>query len=520
MYLVTAEEMREMDRRTIESFGVPGRVLMENAGLGATRVMRSHFPDLESKKVGVLAGRGNNGGDGFVMARYLSFRGVKVTVFLLSKRARVKGDAGANLALLNPLNIPVMEVEDSAGLRRKKTAMRRQDIWVDALLGTGLNADVSGHYREAIDFINRLEKPVLSVDVPSGLNADTGQVCGTCIRARVTATFGFAKLGLRVFPGAELCGNLEIIDIGIPPFIAEAVNPRQFLLTRTALGAKLGGRTPEAHKGTTGHVLVVAGSPGKTGAAAMTAMAAMRAGAGLVTLGIPEGLNPTVEPQVTEVMTLPLPETDSGRLDASAMAVVRSHLEGKRCLAIGPGIGTGDGAGRLVFSLLAEARTPLVIDADGINLLAGDPHALKKVRVPVILTPHPGEMARLLHTAPTHVQQDRVGCARNFAKTFGVHVVLKGAATVIAHPDGSVHINSTGNSGMAAGGMGDVLTGLIAGFIAQGYPAETAANLGVYLHGRAADHLSECRGPFGFLATEVMDRIPEEINLLMWGGKD
>jgi hydroxyethylthiazole kinase-like uncharacterized protein yjeF len=520
MYLVTAEEMREMDRRTIESFGVPGRVLMENAGFGATRVMRSHFSDLESQKVGVLAGRGNNGGDGFVIARYLAFRGVKVTVFLLSKQERVKGDAGANLALLYPLTIPVVEVEDSAGLRRKKAAMRRQDIWVDALLGTGLNADVSGHYREAIDFINRLEKPVLSVDVPSGLNADTGQVCGTCIRARVTATFGFAKLGLTVFPGAELCGNLEIIDIGIPPFIAEAVKPRQFLLTRTALGAKLGGRAPEAHKGTTGHVLVVAGSPGKTGAATMTAMAAMRAGAGLVTLGVPEGLNPVVEPQVTEVMTLPLPETDSGRLDASAMAVVRTHLAGKRCLAIGPGIGTGAGAGRLLFSLMAEAHAPLVIDADGINLLADDPQALKKVRVPVIITPHPGEMARLLHTAPKHVQQDRVGSARDFAETFGVHVVLKGAATVIAHPDGSVHINSTGNSGMAAGGMGDVLTGLIAGFIAQGYLAETAAKFGVYLHGRAADHLSECRGPFGFLATEVMDRMPEEINLLMRGGKD
>ena len=518
MYLVTAEEMREMDRRTIESFGVPGRVLMENAGLGATRVMQSHFSGLASRKVGVLAGRGNNGGDGFVMARYLAFHGVKVTVFLLSKMKRVTGDAGANLALLAPLGVTVVEIEDSAGLKRKKPAMRRQEIWVDALLGTGLNADVRGYYREAIDLINRLQKPVLSVDVPSGLNADTGQVCGTCIRARVTATFGFAKLGLKVFPGAEHCGNLEVIDIGIPPFIAEAVNPRQFLLTGRALRAGLGDRAKEAHKGTTGHVLVLAGSPGKTGAAAMTAMAALRAGAGLVSLGVPESLNPVVEPQVTEVMTIPLPETDNHRLDASAMAMVREHLDGKSCLAIGPGIGTGAGAGRLLFSLLKQARVPLVIDADGINLLADDAQALKKVRVPVIITPHPGEMARLLHTTPKHIQQDRVGCSRDFARTCGVHVVLKGAATVIAHPDGSVHVNSTGNSGMASGGMGDVLTGLIAGFIGQGHPAERAANLGVYLHGRAADHLFEGRGPFGFLATEVMDRIPEEINLLMKNG--
>ena len=515
MYLVTADEMREMDHRTIASFGVPGRVLMENAGLGAANVMQAHFPGLESKKVGVLAGRGNNGGDGFVIARYLSFRGVKVTVFLFSKKGKVKGDAGANLALLEPLDIPVVEVEDSAALKKKKAAMRQQDVWVDALLGTGLNADVRGHYREAIEFINRRNQPVFSVDLPSGLNSDTGQVCGSCIRAQVTATFGFAKLGLKTFPGAALCGDLAIIDIGIPPYIAEAVNPRQFLLTGMALRAIVGNRAPDAHKGTTGHVLVVAGSPGKTGAAAMTATAAMRAGAGLVSLGVPEGLNPVVEPQVTEVMTIALPETDNGSLDASAAAIVQAHLAGKRCLAIGPGIGTGDGAARLLFSLLNKASVPLVVDADAINLLANDPQVLKKVRVPVVLTPHPGEMARLLETTPKQIQQDRVATARHFAERFGVHVVLKGAATVVADPDGSVHINSTGNSGMAAGGMGDVLTGLIAGFIAQGYPVAAAAKLGVYLHGLAGDHLFEQRGPFGFLATEVMDRIPEEINRLM-----
>lgn len=519
MVLVTAEEMRKMDRLTIESFGVPGRVLMENAGRGATRVMQAHFSGLASGKVGVLAGRGNNGGDGFVMARYLAFQGVKVTVFLLSKKKKVTGDAGANLALLGPLDIPVVEIEDRSSLKKKKNAMRQQDIWVDALLGTGLNADVRGHYREAIDFVNRQEKPVFAVDVPSGLNADTGQVCGTCIRARATATFGFAKLGLNVFPGAALCGKVDVIDIGIPPFIVETVNPRHFLLTRSTLRDYLGDRAPEAHKGSTGHALVIAGSPGKTGAAAMTAMGAMRAGAGLVSLGVPEGLNPVIEPQVTEVMTIPLPETDNGRLDASAMAVIKTHFAGKRCLAIGPGIGTGDGAGQLLFSLLEQAKVPLVIDADGINLLAGDAKALKKVRVPVVITPHPGEMARLLHTTPKHIQEDRIECARDVAGTFGVHVVLKGAATVIAHPDGSACINATGNSGMASGGMGDVLTGLIAGFIAQGYPAKTAANLGVYLHGRAADHLFEHKGPFGYLATEVMDRIPEEINLLIKGGK-
>ena len=518
MYLVTADEMRDMDRRTIESFGVPGRVLMENAGLGATRVMQAYFSGLEGKRVGVLAGKGNNGGDGFVMARYLSFGGVKVTVFLLAAKEHVKGDAGANLALLNALDVTVVEAKDSDGFKRKKRAMRRQDVWVDALLGTGLQADVRGHYREAIEFVNRLGKPILAVDVPSGLNADTGQICGTCIRAQVTATFGFAKLGLKFFPGAGQCGHLEIIDIGIPPFIAKAVNPRQFLLAAEDLAGCLEARDPAAHKGTTGHVLVIAGSPGKTGAAVMTAMAAMRAGAGLVSLGVPASLNPVVEPQAVEVMTVPLPETDNHRLDSSAMETVEPLLDGKRCLAIGPGMGTGDGAGQLLFSLLKKNQVPLVIDADGLNLLAGNPGVLKSVLAPVVITPHPGEMGRLLGTTAQHVQKDRIGAARGFARSFGVHVVLKGAATVIAHPDGDAYVNATGNAGMASGGMGDVLTGLIAGFVGQGYPAETAAKLGAHLHGRAADRLFEDRGPFGFLATDVMQRIPEEINRLMKAG--
>ncbi|MCG6911866.1 MAG: NAD(P)H-hydrate dehydratase [Deltaproteobacteria bacterium] len=514
MFLVTAAEMREMDRRTIESFGLPGRILMENAGRGAVRVMRAYFPGIASQRVGILAGRGNNGGDGFVIARRLACMGVDVSVFLLSKRSRVVGDAGANLALLDPLGVPVFEIEDPAALRKKKPAMRRREVWVDALLGTGLNADVRGHFREAIDFVNRADKPVVAVDVPSGLNADTGQICGTCIRAKVTVTFAFAKLGCAVFPGAACCGALEVVDIGIPPFITAAVNPRQVWITPAGLRPLLRQRAPDVHKGTTGHLMVVAGSPGKTGAASMSAMAAMRAGAGLVTLGVPAGLNGIVEPQVTEAMTVPLPETVDGLLDSSALRIVKAMLPGKRCVAFGPGIGTGDGAGRFLAGLIESSPIPLVIDADGINLLAGNPGMLKKARAAVTITPHPGEMARLLGTTPAQVQEDRVGCARDVAARYGVHVVLKGAATVIAHPEGNVHVNQTGNPGMASGGMGDILTGLVAGFTVQGYSVDAAARLGVYLHGRAADTLAAAKGPVGFLATEVMNRIPEEIRLL------
>jgi len=514
MYLVTAEEMREMDHQTIESFGVPGRVLMENAGRGAVKVLKECFPDIGSRCVGILAGKGNNGGDGFVIARYLSFAGAKVNVFLVGKQSDVKGDAGANLALLKSLDVVVTEISDSQAFKKKKPAMRRQDMWVDALLGTGLSSDVRGYFRDVIEFVNRLAKPVLAVDIPSGLNSDNGQICGACIQARVTVTFAFAKIGHMTFPGAELSGDLHIVDIGIPPFIADRVAPQQVLLNPDRIKKSMGSRPPDAHKGSTGHLLALCGSSGKSGAAAMTALSAMRAGAGLVTLGVPESLNSVLEPQATEVMTFPLPETKEGFLDSSALESVATLLDGKRCVAIGPGIGTAPQTGDLVRGVLSHARVPLVIDADGINLLADSTDAFKGFRPPVILTPHPGEMARLLHTTPREVQQDRVGCARDFARTYGVHAVLKGAATVVAHPDGMVFINPTGNSGMASGGMGDVLTGLIAGFLTQGYGPEAATHTGVYLHGMAADHLFKHKGPFGYLATEVMNRIPEEIRMI------
>jgi NAD(P)H-hydrate epimerase len=465
--------------------------------------------------VGVLAGRGNNGGDGFVMARYLSQKKIGVTVYLLSERQKLQGDAKANFDLLAPLKIPVVEIPDSGVLRKYKAAMHRQDAWIDALLGTGLKSDVRGFFREVIEFVNRLGKPVFAVDIPSGINADTGQICGAAIQATATATFAFAKAGHFIFPGAQYTGNLEVVDIGIPDFVAERVGPKQILLTRDRARASLRPRSPDAHKGRTGHLLIIAGSPGKTGAAAMTALSAMRAGAGLVTLGIPQSLNPVLETQVTEVMTYALPETRDGMLDASGTEAVTRLLEDKSCLAAGPGIGTAPETGELLFNILQRSRTALVIDADGLNLLALQPKILQTVRAPVVLTPHPGEMARLCDLSVKEVQADRISCAREFSKAYAVTVVLKGARTVIAHPDGAVFVNMTGNAGMASGGMGDVLTGLIAGFVAQGYPAEVSALLGVYLHGAAADSLAEQTGPIGYLATDVMQKIPGEIRKML-----
>ncbi|MCP4682933.1 MAG: NAD(P)H-hydrate epimerase, partial [Desulfobacterales bacterium] len=387
MYLVTANEMQTMDRETIESFGIPGQVLMENAGRGATRMFLDKFPGVMDSRVGVLAGRGNNGGDGFVIARYLAQYGVRVCVYLLSEKSKVKGDAEANLKLLEPLYVPVFEVPDKASFERQLTGIKHQEIWVDAILGTGLSSPVRGYFKEVIEFVNQCNRPVFAVDIPSGLDSDTGKPLGVSVKAHATATFGFAKIGHVLYPGKDYTGDLGIIDIGIPPHIVEQIGPGQRLLTPDYISNEYLPRPSDAHKGTTGHLMIVAGSRGKTGAAAMTAISAIRAGAGLVTLGIPASLNPVLESQVLEAMTVPLYETDDGCLSESSGDTILSLLEDKRCLAIGPGIGTNSSTKDLIVKLIKETKIPLVIDADGLNILAENMGILKKVRVPVILTP-------------------------------------------------------------------------------------------------------------------------------------
>lgn len=515
MYLVTASEMQAMDGLTIDSFGIPGRVLMENAGRGAAQFLLDQFVASMKVSVGVIAGKGNNGGDGFVIARYLAQKGIDVKVYLLAKSNTVKGDAAANLKLLSLLEIAVVEIPDENSFSKHKSDMRHHGLWVDAILGTGLQSDVKGYFRDVINFLNDLHKPIFAVDVPSGLNSDTGQICGACIHAQATATFGFAKTGLMLYPGAAHTGKLKIVDIGIPNYIAQKIEPRQFLLTPNQVQNHFQPRPADAHKGRTGHLLVVAGSTGKTGAAAMTAMSAMRSGAGLVTLALATSLNQMVESQMLEAMTEPLPEITGGALGESAFEDVMKLMAGKKCLAIGPGLGQAEETKNLVCRIIKESPIPVVVDADGLNNLAGQTKILPQLEVPILLTPHPGEMARLLDTTVATVQQDRIEISREFAMNFRVHVILKGARTVIAHPDGKIYINPTGNSGMASGGMGDVLTGVIAGLMVQGFSPESAAHAGVYLHGAAADTLVEKIGPYGFLAGDVMNAIPGEIRKLI-----
>jgi NAD(P)H-hydrate epimerase len=518
MILVTAAEMQEMDRQTIESHGISGLELMEKAGQGATRVLLDQFGDRVKAGVGIVCGKGNNGGDGFVIARCLAQKGIDVSVYLLAKTAALKGDAASNCERLASLDIGIVEIPDEDTFSKFKPRLSNHGLLVDAILGTGLTSDVRGLFKTVINFINALNRTgiaVFAVDIPSGLNADTGQPCGTCIRSQSTATFGLAKIGHFTYPGADYTGSLEIIDIGIPGAVVQAVGPKQYLLTSAQIRNYLQPRSADMHKGRTGHLLVIAGSPGKTGAAAMTAMSAMRAGAGLVTLGIAESLNPILETQVLEVMTAPLPEIQNGALGASAFENIKKMEAGKTCLAIGPGMGQAGETQSLVNKIIRQSRIPVVIDADGLNNIAGQTQLLKSLKPPTVLTPHPGEMARLIDVTPAEVQQNRLQCAREFATNFKVHIVLKGAATVIAHPDGSAYINPTGNPGMASGGMGDVLTGVLAGFITQGFTPEAAAHASVYLHGAAADTLSKTIGPIGYLAGEVMNAIPGEVKKIL-----
>ncbi len=514
MRLVKASEMQEMDRVTIEETGIPGVVLMENAARGASRVFLAHFAPPPNSRVLILCGRGNNGGDGYVMARVLSEAGLKVTVLVLAEFSHISGDALVNLQILRQMGLEILEVPSEGQWKNKRRLLKDCDFIIDGLLGTGLNSAVRGLYARVIKDVNSANKPVTAIDIPSGVNADTGQVMGGAVQAGLTITFGFPKIGQLVFPGAGLVGRLVRIDIGIPSTVAERIPSTYRLIEARDLCPLFAPEKLDVHKGNRGHLLVLAGSTGKTGAATLTALGALRAGAGLVTLGIPKSLNPILENKLTEAMTWPLPETAEASLSLEAEKEIFMLMEGKTAVAIGPGLSTRDETRSLVRRIVARCPLPMVIDADGLNALSSDPEALTKCRGRAILTPHPGEMARLAGMTNSQVQADRIGTAEAFARKHGCCLVLKGARTVIAEPEGQIHINPTGNPVLSSGGSGDVLTGLIGGFLARGWAPSKAATAGVYLHGLAADWLSEEMGQAGVLAGELLDVIPELASFL------
>ncbi|HKL26120.1 MAG TPA: NAD(P)H-hydrate dehydratase [Desulfuromonadales bacterium] len=508
MKLLTAAQMQEMDRRTIEEIGIPGAVLMENAGRGMADRITEKFAELAPGPVLILAGKGNNGGDGYVIARHLNEKGWQVQTLVLAERSDIGGDAKLNLDILEACGGGIAFATEDDALTRALSECPVPRLVIDALLGTGLTKPVKGKYATAIDWINRAPAAVAAVDIPSGLHASTGQVLGCCVSADLTATFGFAKIGQASYPGAGKVGELAVIDIGIPQVVAAAADDGCLLVTAEVARQLLPLRPADGHKGTFGHLLAVAGSVGKTGAAIMTCEAALRAGCGLVTLACPAAVQPVVASQLTEVMSALLADTD-GEVSRPALSQLKELAGDKQALAVGPGLGLGEEAAEVARRLIMESPLPLVVDADGLTALVGHLDILQeRAQLPTVLTPHPGEMARLVGTSVQEIQKDRVSAARDFAGRHKVVVVLKGARTVTALPDGRIRINGSGHAGMASGGMGDVLTGLVGSLLAQGLDAGAAAVLAVYLHGNAGDRLAGTCGDAGLLASDLIAELP------------
>ncbi len=510
MRVLNAAQMREADRRTTEEIGIPSLVLMENAGRQVVAAIEATYSDLSERQVAVLCGRGNNGGDGFVVARTLLQRGVDVSLFLLGNVSEVRGDARTNLEILSRLGLSAVEIADGQAWELHFSEISDCTLIVDAIFGTGLNAPLSGLMETVVADVNASGIPVVAIDLPSGLSADSAEPIGPSIEAGLTVTLAAPKLPLVLPPAETRAGDIVIADIGIPSDILDTLDgPRVELLTRGGMRELVSPRQPDSHKGDFGRVLVVAGSRGKTGAAHLAALGALRSGAGLVTVATPATCQAVVAAMGAEYMTEALDETDEG-LDLENVDRV---LEMARdVIAIGPGLGTGPSTRAFVKALVDRATMPLIVDADGLNAFSDDPDKLAgREGRDVIITPHPGEMGRLVGMSADEVQASRLEIARNFASAHHLYVVLKGHRTLIATPDERIFINPTGNPGMATGGTGDVLTGMIAAWLAQLLDAEAACKLAVYLHGMAGDLAEADEGEVAMTSIDVAGHLGDAI---------
>ena len=505
MKIVSAEEMRAIDRATSERFGVPSLTLMENAGAAVADYVISHHGG--AGRIVVFCGKGNNGGDGFVAARRLHQQGKKVQVMLLADPADLRGDAAVMFVKLPEPAVAARSSEELNG-ERVRSSLRAADLHLDALLGTGFKPPVSGLYADAIAIMNASRIPVIAVDIPSGADADAmGRQTGTIARADAIVTFT-APRPAHVF-SLLTKGPTAVAEIGSPE--EAVVSALQLnVITALDLGPITGPRPAESNKGSYGHVLVVGGSLGKAGSVAMAGMAALRAGTGLSTVATPKCVLRTVAGFHPELMTEPLPETDAGTISTGALDRIVELAKGKSVLAIGPGISRDPKTAELVRALVAQLELPIVVDADGLNVFEGRADELKGKGRTLVITPHPGEMARLVGCTIADVQKDRLGVARKFAREHEVIVVLKGHRTLVVQPDGEAWVNTTGNPGMATGGTGDILTGMVAGMIAQDSKnALGAVVAAVHLHGLAGDVMRERVGEHSLVATDLLIGLPE-----------
>ncbi|MBU0676917.1 MAG: NAD(P)H-hydrate dehydratase [Verrucomicrobia bacterium] len=514
MRLVSVDEMRELDRRTIEEHGTPGEVLMDRAGQGVAEVI--HFmataAGLMNPLVDLVAGRGNNGGDAFVAARYLSEMGYDVQVLLAGNANEMTGDALKHLSLMKDAGVSLHELPTKEDWESGLNQFSRPHIIVDGILGTGTSGPARGPAVGAIEYINALSEDawVISIDVPSGLNADTGVAEGEAVKADVTVTMGLPKNGLVESSAVEYVGNLEVVDIGIPGAYFEntGAEVERALIDPSDLHALLPRRRRASHKGDYGKILLIGGAQGYAGAITMAARSAVRAGAGLVHVLVPEGIANIVAGSTPEVMVSRGPETEIGSLSADLWKEWRTHIDDFDAILIGPGMTRHQDTFAIARQMMRECSVPLVVDADAISVFAGQPHWIEKAQCPVVITPHPGELARLFGQEIADIQANRWEVAIAAAKHTDATVILKGAGTLVAQVGKPVCINMTGNPGMATGGSGDVLAGLLAGLLGQGLSAYDASCVSVYLHGRAGDIGALQKSQAGLSATDIIENIP------------
>jgi hydroxyethylthiazole kinase-like uncharacterized protein yjeF len=505
MKILNADQMRNIDRRATERFGVPSIVLMENAAIAVVDAIFAHYP--ESERVAIVCGIGQNGGDGFAVARHLENRGVVPIVIICGDRAKIAGDARTNLLICERLGVPIYEIRDGDGIETALAHAADADLLVDALFGTGLNRAPSGIYADVIRGIAELRIPVLAIDLPSGANASSGEPFEPCIQAEVTVTFAAPKLCHVFEPAALYCGEVIVADISIPDVAVEEETVTLALITPKDVQPNIAPRVAATHKGTYGHVAIIAGSPGRSGAAVMCARGAIRTGAGLVTVMTDPETAKLVHAGSIEAMTY----SAADGFNPPDSAAPLEFLRNKTAALIGPGLPDDDASYERVRAMVAAIELPLIIDASALNAFASRANELNPRGLPRVITPHPGELARILGTDTKSIGANRIAAAREAARVSNCVVVLKGHQTLVAEPDGHVFVNPTGNPGMASGGMGDVLSGVVAALLARGLDPVDAACTAVYLHGLAGDLLKEEIGDIGLMATDVADRIPRAI---------
>jgi NAD(P)H-hydrate epimerase len=514
MKILTSKQMKNIDKKTIEEIGIPGPVLMENAGLQIFKEIMARFPKIEQEQIIIIAGKGNNGGDGFVVARHLFNQGCSPAVFLLASRSEIKGDAALNMRIAERMGIGIIEIEPDKYQKTHKDKIFGATIIVDAIFGTGLTNPAEGIFAKVIRDINKSSGFKIAVDIPSGLSSDTFELIGPNVKADLTVTLAAPKIAHIFPPAEEHIGEMVVADISIPRALFNDESLRLELVEGSSVIPHLTKRKKDTHKGTYGHLFILSGSLGKTGASSMAGKAALKMGAGLVTLGTPKSCLPMIARSMDELMTEPLAETAEKTFSVGSLDRIIELLDGKDGLLIGPGISTHESTSELIFSLLPKVNCPLVLDADALNLISSQTELLKSLKVPVIITPHPGEFARLLNIPTKEVLKRKLELVSQFSEEFGVYVVLKSYRTLVAVPEGNVFVNPTGNPGMATAGTGDVLSGMIASMVIQEKDIKESLLAAVYIHGLSGDLAKKRWGERPLTAGNLISFLPSAIKAL------